>query len=384
MPNIYGARGTATLGDLRKYDVSDKLWLIDADYATLAFFARKLAKKPTTDPEFRWFEKASPSRQDSINNPGGYSNTATTITVADGSKFKAGMVIQNVNTGEQMRVTAVSGNNLTVVRGWGTTPAAAISNNNVIVILGNANAEGASVPLSLTSQAVKKVNFTQIFREPFEVTGTESATEIYAGGSDLAKLREEHLQLHLKDIERAFFFGEPKEDISGPQPIRATGGLRYWITTNIETQTDLTNAEFEAWIRRVFAKGGDKKLGFLSPLIASAVNSWAAGKLNMFPKDKTYGIAVTNYLSIHGELNFVVEKLFAENPIYNGYAFAVDMDCVAYRYLNGNGNNRDTKLLKNRQNPGDDKIIEEYFSEVGLELALEDRHGFLKGVQTYS
>jgi len=384
MPNIYGARGTSTLGDLRKYDVSDKLWLIDADYATLAFFARKLAKKPTTDPEFRWFEKASPSRQDSINNPGGYSNTATTITVADGSKFKAGMVIQNVNTGEQMRVAAVSGNNLTVVRGWGTTPAAAISNNDTIVILGNANAEGASVPLSLTSQAVKKVNFTQIFREPFEVTGTESATEIYAGGSDLAKLREEHLQLHLKDIERAFFFGEPKEDISGPQPIRATGGLRYWITTNVETQTDLTNAEFEAWIRRVFAKGGDKKLGFLSPLIASAVNSWAAGKLNMFPKDKTYGIAVTNYLSIHGELNFVVEKLFAENPIYNGYAFAVDMDCVAYRYLNGNGNNRDTKLLKNRQNPGDDKIIEEYFSEVGLELALEDRHGFLKGVQTYS
>jgi hypothetical protein len=384
MPNIYGPRGTTSLGDLRKYDISDKLWLVDGDYATLAFFARKLAKKPTTDAEFRWFEKTSPSRQDSINNSGGYSSSATTITVADGSKFKAGMVIQDVATGEQMRVTAVSGNNLTVVRGWGTTPAAAISNNDVIVILGNANAEGASVPQSLTSQAVKKVNYTQIFREPFEVTGTENATEIYAGGNDLAKLREEHLQLHLKDIERAFFFGEPKEDTSGSQPVRATGGLRYWITTNVETQTDLTNAEFEAWIRKVFSKGGDKKLGFLSPLIASAVNSWAAGKLNMFPKDKTYGIAVTNYLSIHGELNFVVEKLFAENSTYNGYAFAVDMDHVAYRYLNGNGNNRDTKLLKNRQNPGDDKIIEEYFSEVGLQLALEDRHGFLKGVQTYS
>jgi hypothetical protein len=100
----------------------------------------------------------------------------------------------------------------------------------------------------------------------------------------------------------------------------------------------------------------------------------------MFPKDKTYGIAVTNYLSIHGELNFVVEKLFAENTTYNGYAFAVDMERVAYRYLQ----DRDTKLLKDRQNPGEDKIVEEYLSEVGIQVVTEDRHGFLKGVTTYS
>jgi hypothetical protein len=378
---VSGTRGTANIGaDVRKYDVSDKLWLVDADYATLAFFVRKLNKQKTTDPEFRWFEKTSPSRFDAVNHSSGYTATATSIVVDDGTKFRAGMVIQNVSTGEQMRVTGVSGNTLTVVRGWGTTAAAAIANNAVIVILGNANEEGANVPTALTTTTTKKANYTQIFREPFEVTGTENSTEIYAGPNDLAQLRREHLQLHLKDIERAFFFGEPKEDTSGSQPIRATGGLRYWLSTNVQTSSTLTNALFEQWIRNVYAKGGDKKMGFVSPLIASAINSWALGKLQMFPKDKTYGIAVTNYLSIHGELNFVVEKLFAENTTYNGYAFAVDMERVAYRYLQ----DRDTKLLKNRQNPGEDKIVEEYLSEVGIQVITEDRHGFLKGVNAYS
>lgn len=381
MSIISGTRGTANINqDRRKYDVSDKLWLVDADYAALAFFVRKLNKQVTTDPEFRWFEKTSPSRFDAINYSTGYTSGDTSIVVDDGTKFRAGMVIQDITTSEQMRVTAVSSNTLTVSRGWGTTSATDIADNEAIVILGNANAEGASVPTALTSQPVKKYNYTQIFREPLDVTGTENATELYAGVNDLVSLRREHLQLHLKDIERAFFFGEPKEDTTGTQPIRATGGLRNRISTNVVTQTDITNSEFESWISDVYSKGGDKKLGFLSPLIAQAVNSWALGKLNMFPKDKTYGIAVTNYLSIHGELNFVVEKLFSENSTYNGYAFAVDMNRVAYRYMK----DRDTKLLKNRQNNGDDKIIEEYFSEIGLQVITEDRHGFLKGVTSYS
>jgi len=386
MSNISGVRATENINqDQRKFDVSDKLWLVDADYASLAFFVRKLNKQKTTDPEFRWFEKTSPSRFDAVNYATGYTSGAGSFVVDDGTKFRIGMVIQDVTTGEQMRVTNVVTNTLTVSRGWGTTSAGSLLNNDVIVILGNASAEGASVPTALTATPVKKTNYTQIFREPIDVTETEDATELYAGSNDLAELRREHLQLHMKDIERAFFFGEPKEDIdSTSAPIRATGGLRYFITSNVDTNATLTNALFETWIRDVYAKGGDKKMGFLSPLIASAVNSWANGKLQMFPKDKTYGIAVTNYLSIHGELNFVVEKMFNENATYNGYAFAVDMQRVAYRYLAGNSKNRDTKLLKNRQAAGDDKIIEEYLSEIGFQLMTEDRHGFMKGVTTYS
>lgn len=104
----------------------------------------------------------------------------------------------------------------------------------------------------------------------------------------------------------------------------------------------------------------------------------------MYPKDKTYGIAITNYLSIHGEVDFTIEKILSENPVWAGMAFAFEMDKLAYRYLSGNGRNRDTQLLKNRQANDADEVKEEYLSEIGFELFLENRHGLLKGVTAYS
>lgn len=389
MSNISGVRATENINqDRRKYDVSDKLWYLDADIAVLAFFARKLSKKGVIDPEFRWFEKSSPARYTAVNLVTGYTSGATEIAVDDGTIFKAGMVIQDVSTGEQMRVTVVTTNTLTVSRGWGTTSATTVSDNEVIVILGNANAEGASLPVAVTSQVTKVVNYTQIFREVIDVTGTEESTEVYAGPSDISELRREHLALHMKDIERAFLFGQPKEDTStvGTNgPIRATGGAKYFISTNkTDAGGTLTEAEFETWIRSAFSKGGEKRMGLLSPLVASAVNSWAQGKLVMYPKDKTYGIAITQYLSIHGILDFVIERMFAENTTWNGYSFAFDMANVGYRFLNGNGKSRDTKLLKDRQTAGSDKLSEEYLTEAGLFFADEARHAFLYGVTSYS
>lgn len=389
MPLISGARSTENITqDRRKYDVSDKLWLVDPDYAIMTFFARKLNKVKTIDPEFRWFDKAQPSRYDAVDYATNYTSGATSVVVDDGTKFRAGDIVMDVATGEHMRVTGVSTNTLTVSRGYGSTAAGTLTNNDVLVILGNANAENADVGTARTSDTTKRYNYTQIFREPFAVTGTQEATEFYAEGNDLAALRKEHLQIHMKDIERAFFFGEAKEDVSTigtGQPIRTTGGLKSFLSTNLKDASGaLSEAEFEDWVRMLFVNGGEKKMGFLSPLVASAVNSWAVGKLQMFPKDKTYGIAIMSYLSIHGQLDFVVEKMFAENTTWNGSAFGVDMSLLAYRYLAGNGVNRDTRLLKDRQGNGVDGKIEEYLSEIGFQLALENRHGMLYGVTSYS
>lgn len=383
---VQGTRGSENVNqDRRKFSVSDKLWMVNPEAAVLAFFARKLNKQKVTDPEYRWFEKEEPSRQDAVNNGAGYDDSATSVVVDNGTKFRGGDVVLNVRTGEQMKVSSVSTNTLTVVRGWGSTAGAAMLDNDVLVILGNANAEGASARTSLSTQATKKYNYTQIFREPFDVTGTEAATELYAGGSDIVELRKEHLNVHNKDIERSFLFGEPKEDTSGSQPIRATGGAKYFISTNVSSAVGtLTESTFEDWISDLFLNGGDKKMGFLSPLLASAVNSWAKGKLQMFPKDKTYGIAISRYLSIHGELDFVIERILGENSTWNGMAFAFEMDKVGYRYLGGNGQNRDTRLKKNIQAPGDDLERDEYLSEVGYWMALENRHGYMAGVTAYS
>jgi len=362
--------------------------MVDPDFAVLAFFARKLGKTATTDPEYRHYEKTQPSRYSAVN--GTINNSATTlaVTAGHGLRFRAGDVIMDVATGEHALVTAVSTDNLTIVRGWGTTAAATMTNADVIVILGSANAEGATIRTALTNVTSRVANYTQIFREPIKETETSMSTEYYAqdGADPMASLRREHLQIHNKDIERSFLFGEPKEDLSGATPIRSTGGAKNYIQTNIKNVATLTEPVFDSFMSDLFLTGGDKKMGLFSPIIVSAINSWAKNttRLNMYPTDKTFGIAISSYLSAHGTIDFVQERLLAENTTWAGYGFVFDMNLVKYRYLAGNGRNRDTQLLKVPKTNGEDSVIEEYLSEIGFELMLENRHGYFKGITAYT
>jgi len=51
----------------------------------------------------------------------------------------------------------------------------------------------------------------------------------------------------------------------------------------------------------------------------------------------------------------------------------LDMEALTYRYLT----NRDTKLLTNRQNPGEDSQVDEYLTECGLQMEQEQRHAIM-------
>ena len=315
-------------------------------------------------------------RWDAVNFASGYNTSATSIVVDNGSYFRAGHIIRNTDTGEQMLVTAVSTNTLTVTRAFGSTAAAAITDNDSILIIGDASAEGADSPAVKTTQESKVTNYTQIFRTPFDVTETADASEMY-GGRDLSYLRKKHGIEHKKDMERAFLFGEKKEDTSGTQPRRTTAGLNSYVTTNrTDASGALTEAEFETFCRSLFRYGSKKKTLFASPLVVSAINSWAGAKLQVVPSDKTFGISISQYVTGHGTLNLVKHDLLEQD--YSGYAFGVDTSNVMYRPL------RDTSLKMNIQDADSDTQKDEYLTEAGLQVNLEKTHAVLYGVTSYS
>ena len=388
MAEIQGIFSTGNiLSARRKYSTSDKLWLAFPEVAKIAHVARGLKPKPVTDPKFRWFEQDIPQQFVVINNSGGYGPSDTSLVVSDSTPVRVGSVLKVVATGEQLLVTAnnTSTNTITVKRGWGTTAAGNIANSAVLMVIGDANREGASLPEPITREPVERVNYTQIFREPVILTETAAATDLYPEENDMKTKRLMALEVHKRKIERAFLFGEPKEDTSTYSThIRATGGITYFVTTNVvDAGGTLTETEFEGFIADAFTKG-ERKMGFLSPLVASAVAYWAKNKLQVAPEEKTYGIGVVDYVTPHGTLKYTVEKMLAENSVWNGYSFILDLDKIGYRYLAGNGINRDTRLRPNRQASGDDLIAEEYLTECGLFLANEDFHAVLKGVTSYS
>ena len=105
-----------------------------------------------------------------------------------------------------MYVSSVSSNVLTVVRGWGETSASAsIADDDYLLVLGNANEDGASSPGLKSESADEVYNYVQDFRSPFEVTDILMNSELYGGGDlqneriiKLIEHKVDRVNVHLK------------------------------------------------------------------------------------------------------------------------------------------------------------------------------------------
>lgn len=72
--------------------------------------------------------------------------TATSLTVDNGSRFRIGDLVRPDGWSEVMLVTNVVGSMLTVVRGYGGTPNATLEDNLRLIIIGNAALEARRPP----------------------------------------------------------------------------------------------------------------------------------------------------------------------------------------------------------------------------------------------
>lgn len=363
----------------RVVDMAKSIAELEPDASPLTVFLKKMngKGKVAINPKFNWLENELIPRWNQINYSTGYTAGDTQFVVDTGAYFRIGDLIKNARSKEQMLVTGVSTNTITASRGWGSTSADTMANDDYLLLIGNANEEGATMPAKRTVQEVEKTNYTQIFRTPFGVTETADKSEMY-GGKDINVVRKSAGVDHMKSIEEAMLFGEPKEDTTGTHYRRATGGLNYFVSTNrTDASGTLAESEMETFCRSIFRYGSNKKLLLASPLIVSAINSWAGAKQQTVPKAESYGVNLKEYISGHGTLYIAKHNLLEQS--YSGYAFAVDMDNIDYRYIQG----RDTKLLTDRQANDEDSVVEEYLTECGLQLDLEKTHGVLYGVTTY-
>lgn len=374
----------------RVRDIEKRLAYLDPDAAPFTLILQKSGKRTVSNPKFEWMEKELPAKWLMVNNGGGYADNATSIVVdngagADAAKFTSvGDIINVVRTGEKIRVTAVdtATNTLTVVRGVGSTAAAAMLNNDDLQIIGTAYAEGSPLGLEKSHVEDYKYNYTQIFRTPFGVTGTQDQSENYTG-KDRPRLRAEKAIEHKIEIERTALFGERNIDTSSTNnPRRYTGGALYFLNENIkDTGGTTTEPEIEVWLQDVFqhTAGGDSRLFLASPLIISVFDQLAAGRLQMVPGDKTYGITVRQWLTSHGTFNIVKHRLLESGlggTGYGGYGLLVEPKQWKYCVLG----NRSTKLRTDVHVDGDDAWTDEYLTECGWQVGLPKTQGVLKGV----
>lgn len=375
---------TGTAGILAQrmaVDMSTRIAELEPDKSPLITLTKKMKHtRVVQNPEFDWMEQELGARWDTVNNGGGYDDSDDDIIVTNHAYFREGDLVKVPRTGEVMLVLSITTgtSKLTVDRGYGSTSTAAIVDTDPLVIIGNLNAEGATLRNILQKEPVKVSNYTQIIRTPVGATNTLQATKTY-GPKPMSWYRHVGGIEHAVDMERTMLFGvKGKDTVTSGQNRRATGGILGFCTANTldVSSSTLTEQSFVEWLEEAFRYGRKEKILLASARLCTHIDLWSLGKLQTLPKDKTYGVEVKEYVSTHGKL-LVTKHHLLEGATYGGYGIILDMDNVSYCPLTG----RDTKLLTNRQANDEDSQKDEYLTEFGVEVRLPKTHAIVKGVK---
>ena len=113
---------------------------------------------------------------------------------------------------------------------------------------------------------------------------------------------------------------------------------------------------------------------FAGGIVLQAINEIARGQILTKPVETTYGMKISTWVTAFGTVNIVHNPLFVQD--YAGYAFMMDMEAFAYRFMN----NRDTSLQTNIQAPDADGQVDQYITEAGLQREQAAKHALITGV----
>lgn len=383
MTIINGARTIADISASKQVvDMSKDIALLDptiAPFVTIVKQVKNEGIRVAKASKIEWLE-------DDFNSVNSVSTasattTATTIAVANGALFRPGDIVNVPATGENVFVSSVTGDNLTVVRDYdadGGVTGVIVPDATPLLIIGNAMAENSTTRERLSTVEVAKYNYTQIFRTPIELSNTAKESDMY-GGSDRAYQRVKALQEHKRDIANSMYFGQKRYDTNAKR--RTMGGLLEFIKQGDNAVayssggTTFTHKNFlENTVKDAFAHGSDQKLMICGGTTIAGIDAWALDKAQGVMTSKIFGVTIKKIVTSFGILNVLYDPALA-GAIYGGYGMILDMDCIQYSHLK----NRDTKLNTNIQANDQDGVMDEYITECSLVVKNPNRHAYFSG-----
>jgi hypothetical protein len=348
-------------------DVDTPVYELEPNSAPLTVLMNAMGNKAARQPKVEWLEDEAMPRITTVS--AAAASGATAFGVA-ADIFRVGDEIKFPSLGFGLLVTVTAAGALsgTII---GTSVAAATGSEAFLI--GNANAEFATLREIKFTQLVTPYNYCQIVRTPLGISETEEATEHY-GGPERARLRKHFGIEHARTIDDLFFGGVR----SITSTTRTMGGITSFVTTNLIPDTGgLTRGDFESALRQAFRYGSGERLALCSPIAMSAIESYARSNTQVNDNvASTYGINMKTYVSGQGTVRLVMNRKWADSATLGGYMALLDMDNagVQERPL------RKTRLKPNVQTPSADGFQDEYISETCIQVKHERRHALITGI----
>ena len=323
---------------------------------------------PVSQVEHVWFEDEMYSDESTV--AGAKLVGDTTVTVADAEPFRAGHVVK---IGEELlKVTAVNGNDLTVVRGYAGTTAAAIADGAKVEVQFVEGQEGADARQARYKARKRVSNLTQIFDETVSISGTAAAVSNY-GIDDLYDHEKAKKLLELAlQLEKAAINGTKYE--SGDGLVRQMGGFRNFIQTNvINVGAALTDEKINDAMQAIYEKGGFANGGMYKIMVGAkqkrAISNFAKSEIRLAQAENSRGQVVDHFVSDFGQAEIILNNNLAADEL-----IIFDQNRVAVKPLQGREFSHE--YLGKKGDYFEGQIVGEYT----LQFAQEKAHARLKGL----
>lgn len=391
MTAVAGLRGTGDWGTDERPKNFREFILFRNPNGSAPMFAlmARIASESVDDPEFNWWDE--PNDLIRLQVDAAFTATATALTVdsPDPDAANPGRVYGNathlkpgdllmledateaaVFTHEIMQVvTVTSATAFTVTRGVAGSTAIAILNNDFLLKIGSAYAEGTGAPDAASRNPIKYNNLCQIWKTAYEITGTALETRARTG-KVLSNDKKRKTFDHSKDIELSMMFGQKFETTgANGKPLRFMGGLREFIPVDTTTifGTNVTLTQYLDSLSPLFdfdTPAGDERIVFCGNTYLNTLNLLAnsVGQIRFGDIIDVFGLKLREFILPQGRVFLRTHPLMNRHAQYRASAFIIDFASLKYRHL------RDTKSKDNVQAPDADTQKGQWLTEASLEV----------------
>ena len=233
--------------------------------------------------------------------------TVVTITVDDGDVFQPGHIIL-VGT-EKMWVSAVSGDVITVTRGFANSTAATQASNAAYTIIGMARLEGDDSDGIGYTDITSNSNYTQIFHKEIKVTGSEMVIDNYGFSDPYQYQAAKSIPEMMRLIERTLQYGV--RDAGSTTTPRMMGGYQTFITDNLADGSSLTVGKIEDALELAYNDGGGGEFGaVVNPATYQKIKGLydSSAYVRYAPEQNRFGTLVDKIVTPFGNVSFTIDR----------------------------------------------------------------------------
>lgn len=283
---------------------------------------------------------------------------ATTFTVDDSSQILPGDILAASYSGEKILVESVaSATSITVRRAVGTVAAANIADDTVLTKVGTASEEASSRPGALSWNPTQFVNYTQIFRTGWAVSGTASQIQHIVGDGQVAENKQDCMSLHSQAMELSILLGDKYTGTRNGKPFRTMEGVLHNVKNAANYPADLDGAVHHyvvgdgsagsvTWVAlqtplestldvQMVNSPSNERYVYCGKTFLQIINEVVrkTGEMQLQPMMTDFGIQVSQIRTARGAFNLIEHPLLNMNAAWAKLGFVLNLATLRLVYL---------------------------------------------------